>query len=168
MIERSGSESAIFDEDSPTGPPIGVELYAVTRGVGHLAITNRDIAPSSGDAVSILVVLVGAGEEVVNSAILNEDTSSEHTNSVTAAVTDFAISQDDIVGGNLDEITGIPLSIDDEVLVETGFRDFESINNLCPSSRTDRSGDPNKSGEKKGGGQEKEDDVFHCHVRVNR
>src|SRR5262249_9791287 len=96
--QRPRPEGAVLNQHVPCGPAVGVELHGVARDIIDFAVADGDVGPAAGDAVGVLLVLVSAGQEVVDLAVLNDHVPGEDADAVARGVADFAVAQRDLVG----------------------------------------------------------------------
>lgn len=157
VFKRPGPERALFNNDPAAGKTIGVKLNAVAGGMGDFAVPDRDVTPASGDAVRVLLIVKAALEEVMDAAVLNPHPCSEDPDAISAAVPDLAIPKDHIIGRDFDEIAALPVTVNDEIFVDSRFGDLKPAQDLRISGSADISLNPDRILCRAGEGKEQEE-----------
>lgn len=124
--QRAGPERAVLDAQRTGRTAVGVELDAIARDVGDVAIADDEVAPAAADAVGVVLLGKGLAEHVVDAAIGDEDVGGKDADAVAAAAADFAMADDDVFGGDLDEVAAGVAAFDQIIFVQAGLGDFEA------------------------------------------
>jgi hypothetical protein len=123
---QRGPQLAALDDYSARRLAVGIELDRVARRVGNVAVADRHVAPTTRDAVRVVLVLERAREHVVDAATLDDHAPAEHADAVAAPVADLAVPHGHVVGGDFHEVSAGASAIHDEVLIYAGLGDFEA------------------------------------------
>ncbi len=126
-LERSGPKRATLDRHRAARTTVGIELHGVAGGVADVAIANRDVAPAAGDAVRIFLILIRAGQHVMDAAILNDHARAEHADGVERAAEDLAMAERHVVGRDFHKVAAAPAAVEPVVFIDARRGDFEAL-----------------------------------------
>lgn len=126
-LERRGPERATLDRHRAARAAVGIELHGVAGGVTDVAIANRDVAPTAGDAVRIFLICERAGQHVMDAAVLDEHARAEHADGVERAAEDFAVAERDVVGRDFHKVAAAPAAVEPVVFIDARRGDFKPL-----------------------------------------
>ena len=114
-------EMTFLNDEAAPLPAVRVKLNAVARDVRDVAVADRHISPSAGDAMGVGLILVGAVQEMMNAAVFDDHACAKHTHTIAGAVEDLAVAQRHIIRRDLHDVSALALRIDPEVFVHSWF-----------------------------------------------
>ena len=88
-----------------------------------LTVAYDGIPPAPGDAMGVLLILESPRQQVVDAAVLDGDVVAEDGDAIAGRIPDLAVAEGDVRRGDFHPVATFPPAIDQEIFVDTGFRD---------------------------------------------